>query len=409
LNPYLVFILAVLLAGWAVERLAALLNVRHATPELPVELEGFYEPARYRRAHEYLRTNSRFGAVVDTAFTFGLIAFILLRGFEWIDVRARALGWSPVPTGLFFAFVLAALLELVGLPVSLWRTFVIEQRFGFNRTTLRTFIADRLKAWTLGALLGGSLGALVLWLFAATGRWAWLWCWGALTAAGAFVTFIAPVWILPLFYELRPLREGELRSAIEALAGRERFALRGIFTVDASRRSSKANAFFTGFGQTRRIVLFDTLVRAHPAEEIVAVLAHELGHSRLRHVPVRLLISCVTTGATLLLISLFINNRQLFDAFSVTHLSIYGSLVFFGFLYQPISTLLGLGGNWLSRRFELAADRFAARAAGGAPLAAALKRLSAENLSNLTPHRLVVFLHHGHPPVLERIRRLERR
>lgn len=406
MNPYLIFVLAVLLVGYAVERIASVLNARHASPQVPPEFEGLYDPERYRRSQQYLRANTRFGTLVDTVSNAVVVGFILLGGFELVDSFARSPGWAPIPTGLVFAAALALGADLLGLPFSIWRTFVIEQRFGFNRTGKKTFLLDHLKGWVLGGVLGGVLGALVLWLFEAAGEWAWVWCWGVLTVVGAFIAFISPVVIMPLFNKFQPLSEGELRAAIEALACQEDFAKRGIFTCDASRRSSKSNAFFTGFGKTRRIVLYDTLIQKHPTEEIVAILAHEIGHYRKKHIPKQLLASFLTAGLTLYLLSLFVNHRGLFDAFGMTHLSIYGSLVFFGFLYSPITTVLGLFGHRLSRRFEREADDFAARAAGAGPFIAALKRLAIENLSNLTPHPFYIFLHYSHPPVLARIRRL---
>ncbi|HBL16706.1 MAG: peptidase M48 [Elusimicrobia bacterium GWA2_69_24] len=408
MNPYLLFILAALAGAYALERIAEALDLRRLSPDVPEEFRGAYDPERYRRSQEYLRARTRFSIAADTLTTAFTVAFILLGGFGFVDRLARGFESGPIGTGLLFFGVLGLGNEFLGLPLSVYHTFVIEARFGFNKTTPRTFVLDLLKGWALAALLGGALGSILLKLFGEAGPGAWLWCWGAATAFSLGVAFLAPVLLLPLFNRFTPLPEGELRSALEALARREGFRLSGVFTMDGSRRSTKGNAFFTGFGRTRRIALYDTLVSKHPGEEIAAILAHEIGHCRKRHVPIGMAISVLLSGFMLFLLSRFLNNRELFDAFQVADLSVHASLTFFGFLYAPLGLILSLPRLALSRRFEREADEFAARACGsGVALAAALRRLSADNLSNLTPHPFGVFLHHGHPPVLERIRFLQ--
>lgn len=404
LNFYLVCILAILLLGTLLELIAGLLELRSLHPELPAEFTGVYEPDRYARAQEYTRATTRLALVRRTIGLVLTLAFILLGGFNLVDALARGLGLAAVPTGLVFTGLVALLSGAVQLPFSVYATFGIEERFGLNTTTPLTFLLDTLKGLLLAVVLGGPLLAGVFLLFEAGGPSAWILCWLAVSAFLLVVQFLAPVVLLPLFNRFTPLAEGELRTAITRYAANERFAVGGIFTMDGSRRSTRANAFFTGFGRFRRIVFFDTLLERLTTAEIVAVLAHEIGHWRLKHIPVMVGLSVLQTGLLFFLLSRFLDNPGLFAAFGMEHLSVYGSVVFFGFLYTPIATLLAVGVNGLSRRHEYQADRFAVHTGAGAEaLISGLKKLSVSNLANLTPHPVNVRLSHSHPPVLERI------
>ena len=404
LNFYLVCILAILLLGALLELIAGLLELRSLHPELPAEFTGVYEPDRYARAQEYTRATTRLALVRRTVGLALTLAFLLLGGFNLVDALARGLGLTPVPTGLVFTGLLALLSAAVQLPFSVYATFGIEERFGLNTTTPLTFLLDTLKGMLLAVVLGGPLLAGVFLLFEAGGPAAWILCWLAVSAFLLVVQFLAPVVLLPLFNRFTPLAEDELRTAITRYVAAERFAVGGIFTMDGSRRSTRANAFFTGFGRFRRIVFFDTLLERLTTAEIVAVLAHEIGHWRLKHIPVMVGLSVLQTGLLFFLLSRFLDNPGLFAAFGMEHLSVYGSVVFFGFLYTPIATLLAVGVNGLSRRHEYQADRFAVHTGAGAEaLISGLKKLSVSNLANLTPHPVNVRLSHSHPPVLERI------
>ena len=404
LNFYLVCILAILLLGALLELIAGLLELRSLHPELPAEFTGVYDRDRYARAQEYTRATTRLALVRRTVGLALTLAFLLLGGFNLVDALARGLGLTPVPTGLVFTGLLALLSGAVQLPFSVYATFGIEERFGLNTTTPLTFLLDTLKGMLLAVVLGGPLLAGVFLLFEAGGPAAWILCWLAVSAFLLVVQFLAPVVLLPLFNRFTPLAEGELRTAITRYAANERFAVGGIFTMDGSRRSTRANAFFTGFGRFRRIVFFDTLLERLTTAEIVAVLAHEIGHWRLKHIPVMVGLSVLQTGLLFFLLSRFLDNPGLFAAFGMEHLSVYGSVVFFGFLYTPIATLLAVGVNGLSRRHEYQADRFAVLTGTGAEsLISGLKKLSVSNLANLTPHPVNVLLSHSHPPVLERI------
>ena len=409
MNAYLLFILAILIGSYILDVVVEILNIRHLKTELPEEFAGYYDAEKYQTAQRYLKENTRFGLITETLFTPLTIAFILLGGFNYVDALARSFNLGPIPTGLVFTGILLFVSQLIHIPFSAYATFVIEEKYGFNRTTVKTFILDILKGWLLTALIGGIVFTVILWFFEKTGPWAWLYCWGAVTVIQLFLSFIAPVVIMPLFNKFIPLKESELKAAIEEYARAQAFKMKGVFTMDASKRSSKSNAFFTGFGRFRRIVLFDTLIEKQTVDELVSVLAHEMGHYRKKHILKSVLISIATTGLMFFIMSLFINNTGLFAAFRMEHTSIYASLLFFGFLYAPIEMVLSIAGTMLSRKHEYEADAYAATTyRKPEAMITALKKLSVDNLSNLTPHPLKVFLSYSHPPVLERIKAIRK-
>ena len=404
MNSYLVLILAILLLSYLLELTVALLNLRSLRPELPAEFIDVYDADKYARSQEYTRVTTGFSQIQATVTLAVTLFFILAGGFNLVDGLARSFGFSSIPTGLIFTGLLALLSALLNLPFSIYSTFVIEQRFGFNTTTVATYIADCLKAVLLTVVLGAPLLAGILWFFETSGPLAWLYCWIASVVFVLVVQFLAPVLIMPLFNKFTPLAEGELKDAITGYAASQQFALQGIYTMDGSKRSTRANAFFTGFGRFRRIVFFDTLLNTLATAEIVAVLAHEMGHYKLRHIFSMLALSILQMGFMFLVLSFFLDNPGLFAAFGMEHISVYAGLIFFGFLYTPISTLVTLGFNAFSRHNEYQADRFAAETgAEGEALISVLKKLSVSNLSNLTPHPFTVFLHYSHPPILARI------
>jgi STE24 endopeptidase len=409
MNGYLIFILAVLILSWLLDLALEMLNLRSLTPELPTEFQGWYDAGKYATSQQYLRDTTRFGCFSSTFLMALTLAFILLGGFDLVDRIARAADFGEIPTGLCFAGILILASDIIHIPISAYSTFVIEERYGFNKTTLKVFIIDHLKGWLLAAAIGGPVLALVLWFFQKTGPLAWIWCWGALTVIQIVLMFFAPAVIMPLFNKFIPLADGELKSAIERYAEGQHFKLKGIFTMDGSRRSTKSNAFFTGFGRFRRIVLYDTLIEKHSVDELVAILAHEVGHYKKRHIIWLLAMSIATSGVMFFILSLFLNNPSLSAAFRMEHTSLYATLFFFVFLYAPIEILLGIGANMLSRKHEFEADAFAARTVKSSdPLITALKKLSVDNFSNLTPHPAKVFLEYSHPPVLKRIQSLRR-
>jgi len=405
MNVGLFVIIAILVTRFVVDLVADLLNLGSISETLPDEFAGWYDETKYQSSRRYLRETTRFHLLTDAIELGVTLVFIAAGGFNWLDGLARAAGQGPIVTGLLFVGALAVAAQLLSLPFSIYSTFVIEERYGFNRTTARTFILDILKGILLSVLLGVPVLALVLWFFETAGSLAWVWCWIAVTVIQIFILFIAPYVIMPLFNKFTPLESGELRETVERYAREQAFAMRGVYTMDGSRRSAKSNAFFTGFGKSRRIVLFDTLIKAHPVSELLAVIAHEMGHYKRRHIPKAILRGIATSGLTFFLLSLCIGNALLFSAFRMDSVSIYASLVFFGFLYTPISLTLGLVNNVISRRHEYEADAFAVETSHDAgAMIDALKRLTVENLGNLSPHPFKVLLSYSHPPILERIR-----
>jgi STE24 endopeptidase len=401
-----VILVGVLLA-FAVHRAADVLNLRRLSADLPPGFEDLYDAETYRRSQEYTATRLRFGMAVESAQLLLLVVFWLAGGFGWLDELVRGLGWGPVASGLVYVSALFLARTVLTLPLGAYSTFVIEERFGFNRTSPGTFVADRIKGLGLAILLGGPLLTLVLALFEYGGAFAWVFAWAAATIFTLLVQLILPTFILPLFNKYTPLEDGELRQAIFAYASKVGFELKDIYVMDGSRRSSKGNAFFTGLGRAKRIALFDTLVSRHPVEELVGVLAHEIGHFQKRHVLKGTILSVAQLGLTFALLALVLRSEAVFAAFGVDRPSTYVGIVIFAVLIAPLELLLSAGGQALSRAHEREADRFAAETTGRpASLAGALKRLSRDTLSNLTPHALYVALNYSHPPVPERVRAL---
>ena len=401
MNVYTAFILVALVADFALVRAADVLNLHALRLQPPGR-----DPAHHGRMREYTAARIRFDMVAATVELTLLLAFWFTGGFGWLDRAARRLLLGPVPTGLLFLGALALAHTLLAMPLRWWSTFVIEARFGFNTTTPRTFWTDLVKGLALAVVLGGPLLSAVLWLFGAT-EWAWLWCWVVSAVFAVAIEFVVPTWILPLFNRFTPLPEGPYRSGILAYARAVAFPLEDVFVIDGSRRSTKANALFTGFGRHKRVALFDTLLEKLDAGEVVAVVAHEVGHYQLGHVVRALLVGIAQMGALFFLLSRFLGERALFAAFSVAEPSVHAGLVLFALLLTPFERVASIALHAWSRRNERAADAFAARTTGaGGPLASALDRLSTDALSNPTPHPLYVALHYSHPPVRDRIRAL---
>jgi STE24 endopeptidase len=408
MNGYLIFILALLVFSRILSLIVERLNLSNLSTEIPEEFHGVYDEEKYAKSQNYLKDNTRFGELQANLMLPITIAFILLGGFKWVNGIAQSASEHMIIQGLVFAAVLMVLSQIIGLPFSIYSTFVIEEKYGFNKTTWKTFVVDILKGWMLAALLGAPIFALILWIFDAVPN-AWLWAWGALSVIQLFILFIAPVVILPLFNKFTPLEDGELRSSIDDFAKAQDYTVSGVFKIDGSKRSTKANAYFTGFGKTKRIALFDTLIEKQSVPELVAVLAHEIGHCKKGHIKKSIIISLATSLLMFFILSLFIAKPELHAAFRIDGTPLYAGLIFFGFLYAPISMILGIANSILSRKHEFEADAFAAETTGKpVDLIDALKKLSVDSLSNLTPHPLKVFLEYSHPPVLERIKALRK-
>ena len=383
------------------------LNLKHLRSELPQTFQGVYDADRYRKSQQYLKVNTQFGWVTSAFNLSVILVFWFAKGFPLLDQWMRSFELGPVLTGLIYMGILMLFKAVLSLPFSLYATFVIEERFGFNTTTWKTLLMDLIKGLVLALLLGTPLLAAILAFFQYAGPNAWWYCWIGVTLYTLVVQFIAPTWIMPLFNKFTPLKEGELKSAILSYANSINFPLENVYQMDGSRRSTKSNAFFTGFGKHKRIVLFDTLIKRHSVNELVAVLAHEMGHYKKKHIRQSLILGILQTGLMLFLLSHFIAYQGLFNAFYMPQQSVYAGMIFFAMLYAPIDFFVGIFMQVLSRKNETAADQFAAETTKD-PLSMvdALKKLSVHNLSNLTPHPFYVFLNYSHPPVLKRIQSL---
>ncbi len=421
MNLWFITILVITLSFWFWENLLTVLSSKKVD-ELPEEVNDVYDDEKYQKSREYSREKNLLGMRLSTFQLIAFLCFFLLGGFNWLDLQVRS--WAELS---FFSFLPAFMFEkeilhgllyigaliiasgILGLPASLYSTFEIEEKYGFNKTTLKTFFRDRIVGVILGIILGAPLLSLIIWLFgfAAENSLTWLYAWGAVFTIQMILMYVAPVWIMPLFNKFEPLEDGELKDAINDFAAKEDFALQGVFKMDGSKRSSKANAFFTGFGKNRRIVLFDTLIESMSTEELVAVLAHEMGHCKKKHITKQLVISLLSMGLVFFLVQLMLNNAGLFEAYKVENLSVYASLVFIAPLLEPINYLVSIFSSVLSRKHEYEADAYSAEKYGKPEkLVTALKTLSRDNLSNLTPHPLEVFTEYSHPPLKDRIRAL---
>lgn len=404
MNIYATIILAALITHYLLNLLGEFLNIAALEKKPPKEFEKLVDDAAYEKSQTYVTTTTRFGFVSET-FGLGLIlAFWFLKGFNEVDRIVRSMNLDSISSGLVYFGILLLLKMLFSLPFDLYSTFVIEERFGFNKTTVGVFFADMFKGIILSVLLGGALLAGIFFVLEKLGPFAWMYAWLATTGFTLLLQFLAPTFILPMFNKFTPLEEGELKEKLLQYTRSVDFPVSGIYIIDGSKRSTKSNAFFTGFGKNKRIALFDTLVEKQTIEELLAILAHEVGHYKKKHILKSMLLSVVHTGIIFYLLSIFLQHQGLFDAFYMEQTSIYAGLLFFGMLYTPIEMILSVLMNILSRKNEYEADAFASQTTRNPQsLITALKKLSIDNLSNLTPHPFQVFLHYSHPPVLERI------
>jgi len=409
MNTFSVIILIALLVEYGLGLVSDLLNLRALQREPPAVLEGVYEPEVYSKSQEYSRVTTRFGFATGTFSLIVLLVFWFVGGFNHLDEIVR--GWvsHTIAAGLIYIGILIIGYLVLTLPFSIYSTFVLEGRFGFNKTTPRTFVMDRLKGLALMVVLGGPMLSGVLAFFEYAGLLAWLYCWIAVALFSLTLQFVAPTWIMPLFNKYTPLEPGELREAILGYARSVDFTVNNILVMDGSKRSSKANAFFTGFGRNKRIALFDTLIEGQTVPELVAVLAHEIGHYKKKHVLQSMVIGILNTGVIFFLLSIFMESTSMHDAFFMDETSVYTGLLFFSLVYTPINMFLSMAMSYVSRKHEYESDRWAAETIDEPQmLVESLKKLSAESLSNLTPHPLHVFLNDTHPPLLQRIEAIQR-
>lgn len=403
-----IIIVAIIVADFAFDRIMDYLNASRWSNELPKELSGIYDEEKYKKSQDYLRVNLRLGLITSGLSFLLILGMLIFGGFGWLDSFVRQFSTNHVVMALMFFAALGIASDILSTPFDIYSTFVIEERFGFNRTKPGTYVLDKLKGWALALVLGGGLLAVFVWFYSVAGQLFWLYAWLFFTAFSIFMSMFYSALIVPIFNKQTPLEEGELRSAIESFALKAGFRLDNIFVIDGSKRSSKANAYFSGLGPKKRIVLFDTLIKDHSIEELVAVLAHEIGHYKKKHTLKGMVMSSLQTGVMLYLLGLFINRPELSMALGGEQISFHMGLLAFGLLYAPVSLFLGITGNYISRQHEYQADAFAASHYHPEPLQEALKKLSVNNLSNLRPHPAYVFVHYSHPPLLERLTQLKK-
>lgn len=376
-------------------------------PIIPAQLEGIYNETEYTRQQAYQKENSRFG-VYSALFSFViLLAVLLLGGFGWLDNLLRNYINNEVGLTLAFFGTIYLISTIISLPFDYYAIFGIEEKFGFNKSTPKVFWIDQIKGLLITIVLGGAILSLITWFYNGLGNVAWLYAWGVVTVFSLFMTLFYSNLIVPLFNKQTPLEEGELRDAIEAFGQKAGFGINNIYVMDASKRSTKANAYFTGFGSKKRIVLYDTLINDLSTNEIVAVLAHEIGHYKKRHTLQSMIISICYTGIVLYLISLFLNNTGIAEALGANEPSFHIGLIAFSVLFTPISLVLGIFSSMMSRKNEYQADAYAASFGLGDELIGGLKKLSVKSLSNLNPDSLYVFFYYSHPTLLQRIEKLK--
>jgi STE24 endopeptidase len=384
------------------------LNFQYQKTTIPEELKEVYDEETIRKAREYQKTNTHFEFFTSTfnfVFTLVIIVFGL---FGWLYDSLNVTIKNSMLASLAFFGLLFILSDILNIPFSLYRTFVIEGKFGFNKTTVKTYIADKIKGYFLSAVIGGLILSIFFFLIDKLGAGFWIWFWIVISVFMIFINMFYTSFIVPVFNKLKTLEQGELRSSIEEYSSKVQFPLTNIFVIDGSKRSSKANAFFSGIGSKKKIVLFDTLINNHTIQELVAVLAHEVGHFKKKHIIQGLLLSVLQTGIILFVLSLLVLNPELSSALGAGGLSIPLNLLAFGILFTPISHLIGIGVNIIIRKNEYEADRYSAETFSASALQEALKKLSVNNLSNPTPHPAYVFMHYSHPPLVERLRALRK-
>ncbi|MBN2767343.1 MAG: M48 family metallopeptidase [Paludibacteraceae bacterium] len=400
-------IIVILVADFGLERILSYLNIRNSKQNIPPELSDIYDNSKYQKQQDYFRTNSKFGMISGT-FSF-LITFSMyvLGGFGWLDGFLGNFIENEILLSLVFFGIILIASDLLGIPFEWYDTFVIEQKFGFNKVTPGIFIYDKLKSWLISALLGSGLLSLVMWIYLLTPDYFWLLGWSVVTVFSLFMSLFYSELIVPLFNKQTPLAEGELRTAIEKFATKASFKLKNIFVIDGSKRSTKANAYFTGFGPKKRIVLYDTLLDKLTTDEIVSVLAHEIGHNKHKHTVKNMLLSFATTLVLFYLLGIFLESDALAKALGGDAANFHLNVLAFGILYSPFSLALDLITNILSRKFEYQADTYTVNHGLGSELISGLKKLSSTSLNNLMPHPLYVFFHYSHPTLYQRIKNIK--
>jgi len=401
------FIVGFIIVEYIVSRYLSYLNSKSWAENLPEEVAHLYDEKKYKKARSYHQVNKRMGIISGVFSLVLILAVLFFDGFAFLDDWLRAnVTENPIWLALSFFGILMILSDIISLPLTLYSTFVIEEKFGFNKMTGKTFVIDKIKGYAISAILGGGMLAALVFFFNWAGSLFWLYAWVLVSAISLLFATFYTSWLLPLFNKLTPLQEGELRSAIEKYSSKVDFPLTNIFVMDGSKRSAKANAFFSGMGKQKSIVLYDTLIEEQSTDELVAVLAHEVGHYKKKHIQQSMVISIINTGLILFILGLALNTPEVSQALGASEASFHIGILAFSLLFSPISMVTGILMNILSRKNEFEADAFAKETFNGTALKSALEKLSVNHLSNLTPHPSYVFMYYSHPPLLERLRAL---
>ena len=412
-QAYLYLFISIVSLGYIFGLILDRLNTNHWCNGLPERLKSIITNDEYEKSINYYKQHESLSQWQEGLSFVVILLVLIYGGFGKLDGELRNITDHFILLPLLFFGVIGLLSGLISTPFDLYSTFVIEQRFGFNKTTLRTYFMDKLKSIVLSVIIGGGLLSLIITIYHYTGNWFWILALGVTVVFSLFSVMFYSTLIVPLFNKQQPLEEGETRSAIESFAQKTGFKLDNVFVIDGSKRSTKANAYFTGFGKKKRIVLYDTLITRHTTKELVAILAHEIGHYKHRHIFKGMALSFVETGIVFFLLSRFIDPttalaHNICAALGSPQPNFQIGILAFGLLYSPISIVLSSFTNMLSRKFEFQADRFAGTWCDPDDLQEALKRLSVDHLSNLNPHPLYVFLHYSHPPLISRLEGLEK-
>lgn len=399
-------IIVIILVEYTIQLIVDTVNAKHFYDQLPNEVADVFDEEEYKKSQAYKLTYHKFGQLKGILSLFILLSLLFFDGFAFIDDWLRQKLDNEILISLSFFGILYFANDFIQLPFSYYSTFVIEEKFGFNKTTLKTFIVDQFKSWVLMVIVGGGVLALLQWFYLTYPSNFWWYAWLFIIAFSLLINLFYAQLIVPLFNKQTPLQDGKLKDKIEAYAQQVQFQIQNIFVIDGSKRSTKANAYFSGFGKQKRITLYDTLINDLSEDEVVAVLAHEVGHYKHKHIIYNLVLSSLLTGLTLYLLSLMLNEPIFSEAINVSEPSFHIGLIVFGFLYGPISTCTGIMMNILSRKFEYQADNYAKLTHNAEDLISSLKKLSKKSLSNLTPHYWNVFLNYSHPPLKDRIKNL---
>ncbi len=403
MNILFVAIIVIFVADFCFERTLSLLNIRNASAPIPDVLRGLYDADKYAKQQNYLRTNAKWGWIKSTVLFVPTLVMLLCDGFAWLDALIRSWTECELLVSLLFFGILMLAGDVLALPFQIYATFGVETRFGFNRTTPKTFALDKLKSLALKIVISGGLFTAIILVYEQIPDYFWIVAWAVVTVFTLFVSHFYSEIIVPLFNKQTPLGAGELRDAIEQFAQKANFALQNIYVIDGSKRSTKANAYFTGWGKRKRIVLYDTLIKQLDTDEIVAVLAHEIGHNKHHHTLQGIAVSLLMNLLLFVLLGWALHSDALAQTLGCPHASFHINMLAFALLYSPVSTLLDLASNALSRHNEYQADAFVKANGYAQPLVSALKKISAQALSNLTPHPWYVFVRYSHPTLCQRI------